>query len=120
LVAKKLISQCPVCDAGLAISRLTCDQCDTQIDTRLGIPAFLRLPPELQAFVMTFLACRGNIREAEKVLGISYPTVCKRLDAVNELLGNQPPKRIDREAILEQLERGEITASEATQLLKGR
>jgi hypothetical protein len=119
-MAKKLVSQCPICEGELAISRLSCGHCETQIETRLPIPLFMRLPPELQEFTMIFLACRGNIREAEKALGISYPTVCKRLDAVNELLGNQAPKAIDREAILGQLERGDITAREATQLLKGR
>jgi hypothetical protein len=36
---------------------------------------------------------------------------------VNELLGNTTAP-LDTKAILEQLERGEITASEATQLLK--
>jgi hypothetical protein len=55
----------------------------------------------------------------ERELGISYPTVIKRLDLVNVLLGNQaaaPPA--GRKEILEQLERGEITVTEATQLLK--
>jgi len=55
----------------------------------------------------------------EKELGISYPTVCKRLDLVNELLGNQGPP-VNRSKILEQLERGEINVQEATQLLKER
>jgi len=55
----------------------------------------------------------------EKQLGISYPTVCKRLDLVNELLGNRQPTP-SRFEILERLERGEITAKEAAELLKGR
>ncbi len=55
----------------------------------------------------------------EKELGISYPTVCKRLDLVNELLGNQGPP-VNRSNILEKLERGEINVQEATQLLKER
>ncbi|HPU55895.1 MAG TPA: DUF2089 family protein, partial [Verrucomicrobiota bacterium] len=82
-------------------------------------PAFFRLPPDLQDFVMVFLRCQGKIRDVEKELGISYPTVCKRLDMVNELLGHSGP-RINRTRILEQLERGEITVQEATQLLKER
>ena len=65
---------------------------------------------------MVFLRCRGNIREAE--LGISYPTVCKRLDLVNELLGNRS-RALSREQILGQLEKGEITAKQAAGLLKG-
>ena len=117
-MAKKLISKCPFCNGELSITRLTCTGCDTQIDSQIGIPKFFRLPEDLQQFVLTFLRCRGNIREAEKELGISYPTVCKKLDLVNELLGNIPP-RVDRLKILEQLESGEISASEAAQLLKG-
>ena len=68
---------------------------------------------------MVFLRCQGKIRDVEKELGISYPTVCKRLDLVNELLGNTSTP-VRRSQILEQLERGEINVSEATQLLKER
>ena len=115
--AKKLVSRCPFCEGKLEISRLGCIQCDTSIETTLPIPAFFRLPPDLQEFVMIFLRCQGKIRDVEKELGISYPTVIKRLDLVNVLLGNQSAPS-GRKDILEQLERGEITVQEATQLLK--
>ncbi|MEO7319976.1 MAG: DUF2089 domain-containing protein [Chthoniobacteraceae bacterium] len=114
---KKLVSRCPFCDGKLEISRLGCVQCDTSIETTLPIPAIFRLPPDLQEFVMIFLRCQGKIRDVEKELGISYPTVIKRLDLVNVLLGNQAAPS-GRKDILEQLERGEITVQEATQLLK--
>lgn len=114
---KKLVSRCPFCEGKLEISRLACVQCDTSIETTLPIPAIFRLPPDLQEFVMIFLRCQGKIRDVEKELGISYPTVIKRLDLVNVLLGNQAAPS-GRKDILEQLERGEITVQEATQLLK--
>lgn len=114
---KKLISRCPFCEGRLEISRLGCMQCDTSIETTLQIPPFFRLPPDMQEFVMIFLRCQGKIRDVEKELGISYPTVIKRLDLVNVLLGNQAAPS-GRKDILEQLERGEITVQEATQLLK--
>jgi hypothetical protein len=117
--AKKLITRCPFCGDELAISRLSCCGCNTQIDSQLDIPLFFRLPPDLQDFVLIFLRCQGKIRDVEKELGISYPTVCKRLDLVNELLGNNGPP-INRTQVLEQLERGEINVQEATQLLKER
>lgn len=126
---KKVVSSCPVCAHPLAISRLSCTRCDTTIESVLPIPAFFRLPEDLQQFVLIFLRCRGSIREVERELGISYPTVCKRLDLVNALLGNAPPApappasaspTVDANAILGQLERGEITARDAAQLLKGR
>jgi hypothetical protein len=120
---KKIVSNCPVCASALSINRLACTRCDTTIESVLPIPPFFRLPDDLQNFVMIFLRCRGSIREVERELGISYPTVCKRLDLVNALLGNSPDpstKSIDPNEILGQLERGDITAKEAAQLLKGR
>jgi hypothetical protein len=137
---KKLVSRCPFCEGRLEISRLCCLQCDTSIDTKLPIPAMLQLPGDLQEFVLIFLRCQGKIRDVEKELGISYPTVIKRLELVNVLLGNaplekngetpaepevplEPPPvrqvtRYSRKEILEQLERGELTVQQATQLLK--
>jgi hypothetical protein len=116
---KKLITRCPFCGDELSITRLSCGGCNTQIDSQLGIPLFFRLPPDLQEFVLIFLRCQGKIRDVEKELGISYPTVCKRLDLVNELLGNTGSP-VNRSNILERLERGDINVQEATQLLKAR
>lgn len=118
---KKLITRCPFCGDQLGITRLACHGCSTQIDTQLEIPLFFRLPPDLQEFVFVFLRCQGKIRDVEKELGISYPTVCKRLDLVNALLGNTGGRApVNRVQVLEQLERGEISVQEATQLLKER
>ena len=117
---KTLVTRCPFCGDDLAIQRLACAGCDTQIDSLLPIPPFFRLPPELQEFVLLFLRCQGKIRDMERELGISYPTVCKRLDLVNELLGQGGKPLVRSADVLEQLERGEITAQEATQLLKER
>jgi len=75
-----------------------------------------------------FIKCRGNIKEVEKELGISYPTVRGRLDSVIEALGyggdkervaenekeNTDKEGLRRQGILEALERGEISAQEAT------
>jgi len=124
-VAKSIATQCPICNGELVISRLSCTACDTRIDTELPFAALMRLPEELREFVLIFLRCRGNIREVEKELGISYPTVCKRLDLVNDLVNgngkiNGQAKRLSRGDILGKLERGEITAKEAADLLKGR
>ena len=117
---KSVATRCPICSGELAISRLTCQSCQTRIETELSFPSLMKLPRDLQEFVLVFLRCRGNIREAEKELGISYPTVCKRLDLVNELLAAAEGNRPERGEILARVERGEITAKEAAELLKGR
>ena len=121
-MAKSIATQCPICSGELVISRLTCTKCDTRIETELPFAALMRLPDDLRDFVLVFLRCRGNIREVEKELGISYPTVCKRLDSVNDALANKPRAAVDRRssahAILARLESGEITAKQAAHLLK--
>jgi hypothetical protein len=130
---KRFVASCPVCSGRLNVTQLTCSACATTIQTTLPAPPFFRLPPDLQQFVHTFLACRGNIREVEKRLGISYPTVNKRLDVINAVLGEQPipaatesgsaddeptpPPRTPRQ-VLKQLENGEINAQQAARLLK--
>lgn len=114
---KNLISRCSFCSGDLVISGLSCHHCDTKIETSIQIPPMFRLSEDLQQFVMIFLQSRGSIREVEKRLGISYPTVCKRLDLVNELLGNRSDL-LSREEILGKLESGEITAKQAAALLK--
>lgn len=124
---KKIVANCPMCSGALAINRLACTRCDTVIESVLPIPPLLRLPADLADFALVFLKCRGNIREVERELGISYPTVCKRLDLLNTLLGQAEKTKPDPAAkpasadqILRRLERGDITAKEAAGLLKRR
>jgi hypothetical protein len=115
----KLISKCPFCDGELCVSGLSCNHCNTRMESKVPIPSFFLLPPELQEFALLFLRCRGNIKDVEKELNISYPSVCKRLDLVNEILGHQTDTPL-KTKVLDQLEKGEITAKEAIQLLKGK
>jgi hypothetical protein len=116
--AKHITALCPFCSGELRIGKLVCNGCDTQIETSLPIPLFFRLPEELQQFILVFLRCRGSIRDVEKELGISYPTVCKKLELVNQLL-NSTAKPVNAREVLERVERGEITAAEAARILKG-
>lgn len=121
---KRSLHQCPVCDTGLKVTELTCPACETRLKGEFPPPPLARLPREHQAFVETFLRCRGVIRDVERVLGISYPTVRARLDAAVSALetlvveDSVPDSQIQRRrAILNQVEDGTLTAAEAVQLL---
>ena len=120
----KAPGRCPVCDDELMISKLTCRRCDTRIEGEFHPCKFCRLPDEQLEFLEVFVRCRGNIRDVEKELGISYPTVRSRLDSVIQALG-YPVERPDaavaenrRQEVLDALQRGEIDSREAARQLR--
>ncbi|MBE3574294.1 MAG: DUF2089 domain-containing protein [Firmicutes bacterium] len=120
--------RCPVCDGPLEVTRLRCTQCGTAIEGQFRPCRFCQLNREQQRFVEVFLTSRGNIKEVERVLGMSYPTVRSRLDQVIEALGYRVERESEakdaeaqaarRKAILEALSRGEIDTEQALKQLK--
>jgi hypothetical protein len=114
--------QCPVCEEALHVSELSCPACQTRLCGAFLPPPLARLSQEHQSFIETFVRCRGVIRDVERMLGISYPTVRARLDAtvsaLEAALATPPtPESPRRRAILRQVEEGTLTASDAAQLL---
>lgn len=116
----------PVSGGELYVSELASDDSGVTIRGRFAISRFARLDAEQAHFLETFLRCRGTINAVEKELGISYPTVKARLDSLLQALGltpvadDRPKVSADaKRAIIEQLERGEITADEAKARMRG-
>ena len=116
----KMVTKCPACGGEMSVVRLECSSCGTALEGRFEAGQLGLLPAEQQEFVLTFLRCRGNIREMERELGISYPTVRGRLDEVLRALGFPVEPKVDVSAVLEELGRGELTVEEAVRRLKGR
>jgi hypothetical protein len=123
-MSAKLIGSCPVCSEEMKVTRLYCNSCGTSLEGDFSICRFCRLDEEQREFLETFIRCKGNIKEVEGELGISYPTVKRRLDQLIEDLGYQsdslPPeeKQVQRKEILDKLEAGEISSVEAVELLE--
>ena len=91
---------------------------DVAVEGSFELPPLARLPAEDQVFVMAFVRCHGSIKEMERVFGISYPTVKNRLSRIAERLEFVESCPFPgEEEILNQLEHGEITASEAIERL---
>ena len=122
-VKRKVLEHCPTCGDGLEITQLHCSSCDTSISARYEPCRFCKLSPQSLHLVETFIKCRGNVKEMERELGLSYPTVRARLDgaikemgfAVQENAGDR--RKEERRQILQRLEDGEIKAAEAADLL---
>ncbi|ETI68192.1 DUF2089 domain-containing protein [Neobacillus vireti] len=115
-----VITHCPVCSKQLKIMKLQCNHCQTTVENEFQFSKLAALSQEQLHFIEIFLKCRGNIKEVEKELGISYPTVRGKLDDIISSLGFALSKKteIDKQKVVSMLEKGEITAEEAINLLK--
>src|SRR5512136_8120 len=86
-MARDVISTCPVCSSELAVTRLQCRGCGTAIEGDFSVGRFGRLSREQLALLESFLRARGNLKELERELKVSYPTVRARIDALVRALG---------------------------------
>jgi len=120
----KVLGDCPVCGENLRIVTLKCPACSTEIKGDFISGKFAQLSENQLKFVEIFLKSRGNIKEVEKEMGISYPTVRNKLDEVISVLGYNVESTPDdmtgekRKEILIMLENGDIDSSEAVKMLK--
>jgi hypothetical protein len=123
-----------MCEAELVVTHLRCQQCGTGLEGVFHLNKFDRLSREQLRFVDVFIKNRGVIRDVERELSISYPTVRSRLDEVIRSLGYDaqgeapaeeppeaaaPPDPAVRRSILDRLSAGEITADQALAQLRG-
>ncbi len=134
-MARDVISTCPVCSSELSITRLQCRGCGTAIEGEFNVGRFGRLNREQLALLESFLRARGNAKELERELKVSYPTVRARIESLVRALGlgdgPAPDETGDglgrtgdsaelRRDVLERLARHEISADEAASLLRSR
>ena len=142
-MAHDVISTCPVCSGELAVTRLRCTSCGTTLEGEFSVGRFARLGRDQMALLESFLRSRGNLRDIEREMGISYPTVRARVEALVRALGFGPRADDDastgvdgstggdgstgvdaeaatrtREAILERLARHEISAEDAATAIR--
>lgn len=122
-----VIGECPVCNAPLEVTRLHCRRCDTTVEGHFALGRFHRLSAQQLHFAETFIRCEGKLNRVEDELNISYPTVRARLHELIRAMGYEvreeeapagPP--VDRQAVLAELARGEISAGEAARRLAGK
>ena len=134
-----VISTCPVCSGELAVTRLHCRSCGTTLEGEFSVGRFGRLTKEQLTLLESFLRSRGNLRDMERELGISYPTVRSRVEALVRALGFGPRDGDEatdeaaagsgttttttdaaaaRQQILERLARREIGAEEAATAIR--
>jgi hypothetical protein len=126
-IMPEVIGKCPVCGGDLEVTELQCPSCRTRVSGHFDLCKFCKLPQEQRAFAEIFIKNRGNIRDVEKELGISYPTVRGRLEALIRALGypvdsepevSEAQRAVQKKAIIDKLSKGELSAQEAIRQLK--
>jgi hypothetical protein len=109
---------CPVCGDRLALTRLSCRACGTELSGEFEACDFCSLSADDRRTLRVFLASRGNMKELERHLGVSYPTARARFDALLAKLGiERPASNGPRLDVLEELSRGDIDVDEALRRL---
>jgi len=127
---RKMLERCPSCGGDLLVTQMTCPSCGTVITGSWASCRFCQLSPEHTRLLEAFIRARGNVREMARSLETSYWTVRKQLDELVAAMGYEVPESpLDelgseeevaqaRMEILERLDRGEISAKEARELLE--
>ena len=138
-------AECPVCGDNLIIIRKGCMHCGSELAGEFASSPYDRLDTAEHELLRVFLTSRGNLREVEKHLQVSYPTARARFDALLVKLGMNPDAQptppqpgepgepgepsaakqggtkaaTPQEQILARVAAGEISPEVATQLIAG-
>jgi hypothetical protein len=133
---RKILESCPTCGGEFAVTELTCTVCDTVVRSRYSPCPFCRLAPEDMAFMLLFVRHRGNVKDMERELGVSYWTIRGRINELITSMGLEPAGTEDEDAppelaprrggagraarqdVLDRLQRGEISAEEAAKQIR--
>jgi hypothetical protein len=125
-----VIARCPICQAELAVTRLHCRSCGTNVEGSFSLGPLERLSAEQIQFVEALVRNRGSLKDLGTELGMSYPTVNNRLNEILIALGygdrvkipesaEAPVSRERKREILTRVRDGALSAAEAEALLRG-
>ena len=114
-------TRCPVTGETLEVTRLRGPTSGVVLEGEFLPNEFALLDGDALEYLRLFVKVRGNLKEVERMLGVSYPTVRARFDAMVRALGYEvADESADaRGDVIAALERGEIGAEEATRRLQG-
>ena len=110
--------ECPVCADHLTTTRLGCTACGTEVSGLFASCSYCGLNDADQAMLRVFLVSRGNMKELERFLGVSYPTARQRFAELLERLGLAEPVPEPTAEVLRRLAAGELDIDEAGALLQ--
>jgi hypothetical protein len=111
-------ARCPECGKAMTPVACECRQCEIRMEGKFTVSILSMLCPEDQALVIAFVRSFGSIKKIQELLDVSYPTARTRIaDLIKRLDSTMEVPRNFENRILEKLDRGDISFSEAMEEL---
>ena len=112
-------NQCPYCSRSMAVSRMTCHDCQVSIEAKFPASRLGNLLTEHQRFIEIFVLAGGNLKQIAAQAGVSYPTIRSRLDKVIDALRQEIARTQEvHGTILDAVDEGTVPADEAARIIK--
>jgi hypothetical protein len=113
----KVPPKCPSCGLKLVVSRMVCSGCGSTLEGSFDPCPVCRFDPDIERLFDLFMTSRGNLKEVERRMNCSYPTVRAKMEEMFRKYDELKPPRQSRLEILRMLREGKITAAEAEEML---
>ncbi len=108
-----------MCAHELVTTRLGCGECGTELSGEFVPCAYCGLSDDDLDLLRVFLTSRGNMKDLERHLGVSYPTARQRFaDVLGRLGFEEVATVVDRGKVLADLAAGRLGLDEAEALLR--
>ena len=110
---------CRSCEGELEIARTHCPRCQVSHEGAFHPPRLARLDAEQQRLAEEIVLAAGNLKEVAGRLGISYPTLRKRVDVlVATLAGLRAADETSTRTMLDAVEAGRMTPEYAARRIR--
>jgi len=110
---------CSVCDGLLRVREMICPACELQLSGDFSFPRLMRLSRKNLVLGEALILAGGNLKDLASSLGVSYPTVRKRVDGlIEELHELRAADERKIEEILRGIESGAVPAAKGTRMIK--
>lgn len=110
---------CTICKQPLQSTSVYCKQCDVHYKGSFLLPRLARLPSDSQELVEQFLLCGGKLKDLAQNLGVSYPTLRKKVDGIIDQLKKLQQDDMEKQnQILNDIEEGKISSHKGIRIIK--
>ncbi|MEG2014278.1 MAG: DUF2089 family protein [Clostridia bacterium] len=114
----KIPTKCPICGKNTYATVVKCGSCGTTMSNKFEFSKFERLTEKEAEFVLAFIDCEGSIKDMEKTLNVSYPTVKSRLAEIKCKLGLSVKKTDSKLDLLKKIGEGQLDPEDVIKILK--